>query len=123
MDRRQQGRLTNKEHRSRLFGKGFRGKGENNELFASTPPLEAFRAVISHAATTLNTASMERRKIIVNDVRRAYFNAKATRDIYIELPEEDDDYGNGMMSKLALCLYGTRHAPVNWQESLSLNLV
>ena len=30
---------------------------------------------------------------MTNDVRRAYFHAKATKDIYIEIPSEDEDAG------------------------------
>ena len=36
---------------------------------------------------------------MVNDVRRAYFYAKATRDVYIELPKEDPDFGGGKLAK------------------------
>ena len=61
---------------------------------------------------------------MVNDVARAYFYAKCTRDIYIELPEEDEQYGVGdTVGKLNLCLYGTRDAASNWQETLSSHLV
>ena len=111
-----------KDYRSRLVGKEFRQKGEN-ELFASTPPLEALRTVISHAASWSPDQPHRRRKVMVNDVRRAYFNAKATRDIYVELPEEDVDFGKDLLGKLELCLYGTRDAAVNWQEALSENLL
>ena len=34
---------------------------------------------------------------MVNDVRRAYFYAKASRDIYIELPAEDTDGNKDML--------------------------
>ena len=60
--------------------------------------------------------------VMVNDVRRAYFNAKITRDIYIEPPEEDPEYGTGKLGKLKLCLYGTRDAAEGWQETLSSHL-
>ena len=48
------------------------------------------------------------------DVRRAYFHAKARRDVYIELPEEDAE--PGMCGKLFKSLYGTRDAAENWEE-------
>ena len=60
---------------------------------------------------------------MTNDVSRAFFYAKVTRDIYIELPEEDPEYGTGKLGKLQLCLYGTRDAATNWQETLSNHLV
>ena len=58
---------------------------------------------------------------MVNDVRRAYFYAKIQRDVYIELPEEDEMHGK-MLGKLKLCLYGTRDAAKGWQETLSAHL-
>ena len=59
---------------------------------------------------------------MINDVRRAYFYAKIQRDVYIELPKEDPDYGKGLLGKLKLCLYGTRDAAKGWQETLSAHL-
>ena len=56
---------------------------------------------------------------MINDVRRAYFYAKARRDIYIEIPAEDPDGGPGVLGKLELCLYGTRDAAKWWQDTLS----
>ena len=42
------------------------------------------------------------------DIRRAYFYAKAKRDVYIKLPDEDAQ--EGMCGKLDLSMYGTRAA-------------
>ena len=70
--------------RSPLVGKEFREEPDQG-LFAATPPLEALRLVISHAATI----SEDRRVIMSNDVSRAFFHAPATRLMYIELPPED----------------------------------
>ena len=81
------GDSANPDYRSRLVGKEFKDKNEN-ELYASTPPLEGLRAVVSWAATW-STTTRRRRSLMINDVRRAYFNAKVQRDIYIELPRED----------------------------------
>ena len=60
--------------------------------------------------------------MMINDVRRAYFYAKARRDIYIEIPTEDPDAGPGVLGKLELCLYGTRDAAKGWQDTLSEQL-
>ena len=49
------------------------------------------------------------------DIREAYFHAKATRDVYIELPEEDRE--EGMCDKLNKTLYGTRDAARNWEAA------
>ena len=46
---------------------------------------------------------------MMNDVRRAYFYAKATRDVYIELPKEDSHSARGdMVGKLKLFVQDLR---------------
>ena len=50
---------------------------------------------------------------MVNDASRAYANAPATRDVFLELPHEDPDYGSGLVGKLRVCVYGTRDAGLN----------
>ena len=84
------------------------------------PPLETLRYVNSHAATWAEGEA--RRGVMINDARRAYSYAKATRDLYIELPAEDPEAGRDKLGKLKLCLYGTRDAAKGWQETLSLQL-
>ena len=55
---------------------------------------------------------------MVNDVKRAYFHAKCTRDVYVELAEEDKMEGDeDMCGKLELSMYGTRDAAKNWEET------
>ena len=76
------GDSVRKNYRSRLVGKEFKTYADDS-LYASTPPLEALRLIMSRAATDDGTV----RELMVNDVARAYFHAKCTRDIYIELPE------------------------------------
>ena len=60
---------------------------------------------------------------MINDVSRAYFYAKCTRDLYIELPPEDPEADPNFLGTLRLCLYGIRDAALNWQETLSEHLV
>ena len=114
------GDASDPEYRSRLVGREFAVE-KDDALYAATPPLEALRLIISHAGT--DTESGGRRALMINDVRRAYFYAKIQRDVYIELPAEDDQHGKGMLGKLRLCLYGTRDAAKGWQETLSAHLV
>ena len=47
------------------------------------------------------------------DVRRAYFHAKARRDVYVKLPREAP--GVGMCGKLNKAMYGTRDAAQHWE--------
>ena len=57
---------------------------------------------------------------MLNDVKRAYFHARAMRDVYVELPDEEKLRGEGdLVGKLQLCLYGTRNAASNWQETVA----
>ena len=113
------GDSVKRNYRSRLVGKEFKTYNDDT-LYASTPPLESLRMILSRAATDDGVP----RELMVNDVARAYFHAKCTRDIYVELPEEDEQFGIGdMVGKLNLCLYGTRDAALNWQETLSTHLV
>ena len=113
------GDSTDPDYRSRLVGREF-SICRDDALYDATPPLEALRLIISHAATILDDGP--RRTIMINDVRRAYFYAKIQRGVYIELPEEDDKRGTGTLGKLRLCLYGTRDAAKGWQETLSAHL-
>ena len=117
------GDVSKPNYRSRLVGKEFR-TGVDDSLFAATPPLEALRLIISRAATTIEEgkASGESRELMINDASRAYFYAKATRCIYIELPQEDDQAKPDEIGRLELSLYGTRDGAVNWQDTLSKHL-
>ena len=114
------GDFDNPRIRCRLVGKEFR-TGPDDALYASTPPLEALRVILSRAAT-VDVGGSER-EIMVNDVSRAYFYAKMTRPLYIEIPSEDPKASPELLGRLRLCLYGTRDAALNWQQTLSDHLV
>ena len=108
-------------HRSRLVGREF-NEGRDDTLYASTPPLEALRYIVSHAATEDPERPGIRRELMINDVRRAYFYAKQKRNVFINLPSEDPDAKEGEVGQLLLCLYGTRDAAKEWQGTLSDHL-
>ena len=76
------GDKLNPNHRSRLVAREF-NQGKDDTLYASTPPLEALRLIVSHAATIDAERPGERRELMVNDVRRAYFYAKQQRNVFI----------------------------------------
>ena len=114
------GDLDRPNIRCRLVGKEFRTTPDD-ALYASTPPLEALRLIVSRAATIGKKGSA--REIMINDVSRAYFYAVATRTMYIELPKEDPHYDPSLLGRLRLCLYGTRDAALNWQQTLSDHLI
>ena len=60
---------------------------------------------------------------MINDVRRAYFYARASGHLFVELPDEDQRKEPGMVGHLNLCLYGTRDAAKFWQQTLTEHLL
>ena len=89
------------------------------ELYASTPPLEALKVVLSEIATGKRGGKV----VDLVDVRRAYFCARARRKVFVELAPEDyqpDD--EHMCGLLRYSLYGTRDAAQNWEEELASTL-
>ena len=97
------GDRLNPNHRSRLVAREF-NQGKDDTLYASTPPLEAMRLIVSHASTIDPENPNVRRDLMVNDVRRAYFYAMLQRLIFIKLPEEDDEAKEDEVGQLLLCL-------------------
>ena len=83
-----------------LWQKEF-NNGVDPDMFASTPPIEALRDLLSKAATH----GEGQQCTMSNDVRRAFFNARVTREVYVQLPAEDIEPGDkDLVSKLNLCL-------------------
>ena len=126
------GDWENPNFRSRFVAKEF-NDGVAEGLFASTPPLEALRFLISEAATvdvgtqartswgaTCGTGEGEK-GLMINDVARAFFEAPVKRNKCVELPPEEgarpDEVG-----RLKQSLYGTRDASANFQEEVRLVL-
>ena len=59
--------------------------------------------VLSYAATVVTDRG--NLKILIADVKRAYFYAKARRYVYMELPVEDKAGNKDMLGKLKLNLW------------------
>ena len=114
------GDSINTNHRGRFVAMAF-NTSKVDGLFASTPPLEALKVLISCAATQAGDSVKEEEDqvMMVNDVARAYFEAPVTRIIAVELPGED---GGGKDSEfvglLQKSFYGTRDAAANFQEEV-----
>ena len=115
------GDSVNPECRSRLVGREF-NLGQDDTLDAATPPLEALRVILSNAASWHKDGKKMTRSVSISDFRRAYLYAKATRVLYVRIPQEDPDYRPGVLGRLRLCLYAIRHAAKGWQETLSAQL-
>ena len=106
------GDVTRPDYRSRLVGCELNLE-KRLDLFAATPPLESLRMICFICAS--NQKRNNPFRMLSIDVKRAYFYAKATRSVYIEIPIEDWQPGDeGKVGKLELSLYGTRDAAQNW---------
>jgi hypothetical protein len=107
-------------YRSRLVAKEF-NNGKEDGLFAGTPPLEALRYLVHEAATV--DGDNDDKVMMINDVARAFFEAKATRTICVEIPEESEEFDGGRnVAVLDMSLYGTRDAAMNWQEEVAMQM-
>ncbi len=108
--------------RSRCVAKEI-ARDARDDLFAGTPGLEAVRLLLSLLASS-NGGAVPNRRLMVLDIKRAFLNANATRELYIELPEEalneEDGDAVGLLQK---SMYGTRDAPMNWQVCLTETLL
>jgi hypothetical protein len=114
------GDKTQPNYRSRLVAKEY-NDGEQEGLFASTPPLEALRLIISMTATMSKGKSAKEKVIMTNDVARAFFEAKMKRTVCVEIPAEADVgelEREDAVGLLELSLYGTRDAAANFQEEV-----
>jgi hypothetical protein len=97
--------------RSRLVGREL-NLSKRDDLFAGTPPLESLRYIVSRCASRRGNL------IMAIDVKRAYFYAPVTRDVFIEIPADDFQPGDEhRVARLNLSLYGTRDAAQNWVKA------
>ena len=66
---------------------------KREDLFAATPPLEAIKMLMSAAMTEGIGYEKGKEemgmKIEFIDIKRAYLQAEAKREVFVELPEED----------------------------------
>ena len=109
------------DYRSRLVGREIK-TNVRPDLFAATPPLETIKLLIERCAQGQNRTRPLRIGIV--DVRRAYFYAEASREVYISIPEEDRLPGDeNKVGRLRLSLYGTRDAAQNWQREYTRFLI
>ena len=98
--------------RSRIVAKDFK-MDARPDFFAATPPLEYLMYLVSRCASS--QLGRNKTKLMVQDVKKAYFCAPATRDVYVELLPERAQLG--MCAKLNKSFYGTRDAALNWAQA------
>ena len=100
--------------RSRWVAKEY-NTGPRPDLFCAKSPLEGVKFVISDAVSSKQKGTV----LLVIDVRRAYFYAKARRRVCIELPAGDGGGpGSRQCGLLRKSLYGTRAAAQIWECEL-----
>ncbi|MDA8609425.1 hypothetical protein N9L19_00760 [bacterium] len=91
-------------------------------VLAGTLPFEALKFLVHQAATVRPDEEMQSKVIMINDVARAFFEAAATRNICIEIPEDDlseADRRHDKVGHLQMSLYGTWGTLINWQEEVA----
>ena len=91
------------------------------DLYAATPPAGAQNLLLSMLCTRLSRRR-KRYELCFLDVRRAFFHAQATEEVFVELPEEDREAGKDLVGLLLKSMYGTRSASRNWQKQLGEDL-
>jgi len=97
---------ANPDYRSRLVGREI-NTGVRPDLFSATPPLETLKLLISHCAQ--NQQEVNPVRLATIDIKRAYFYAKARRDVYVKIPDEDMEPGDeNRVAKLRLSLWHAR---------------
>ena len=79
------------------------------DLFAAMRPLEYLRYLLSRCASS--QLGSQKTKLMIQDVKKAYFYAPATRDVYADLPPERAQLG--MVAKLYKSLYGICDVALN----------
>lgn len=111
---------ANPEIRSRLVARQLKAHGgiDLDSLFAATPPYAMVNVFLSFACTFKSRRGLPY-KISFKDVRRAYFHACATEEIFCELPAELAGKFPGCIVLLLKSLYGTRSAAKNWQMEVT----
>jgi len=108
-------------YRSRLVAQEVK-KGSLAEHFAAMPPLAALKSLLQIAVTKnlpdrKGKMRRESEKLVLGflDVKRAHFCSKATRELYVELPEECGQ-PKGKVGLLRRSMYGCRDAGFNWEQ-------
>ena len=112
------GDQTKPKYRSRNVAREI-ACSKQDGLFAATPPLEVMKLLLS----TL-TSSNKGERLMIMDVKRAYFHARSKRVTYVQLPPEDIGPGEeGMCGRLNFSVYGTRDAAANWSDDYTQSQV
>ena len=109
------GDLSDPDVRCRLVAQEVNhGDGPTDAFYAATPPLEAKRMLMSQWATERKRDGQILKLSFVNS-RKACFNGRTNRSLYVRLPPELGLPRN-TVGKLERCMYGTRDAGAIWES-------
>ena len=90
--------------------------GDKNDMFAaSTPPLEAKRLLFAKYVSQKTSRNGSPLRLGFVDIRKAYFNAIPTRQIFMKIPKEMGLPPNAVAQQIR-CVYGTRDAGKLWED-------
>ena len=85
-------------------------------MFAPTPPLLASRWLCSKMASQ-SRMGLKDGRLMALDFSKAFLYGDVSREIYIELPDEDGRKEAGAnIGLLRKSMYGLRDAPLIWQK-------
>ena len=104
----------NTNYRSRFVAREI-NTHKRDDLFAATPPLEALKIILS-----MTTSGNHAEVVMINDISRVFFHAKAKREVYVQLPSEGGGAsGEPMCGQFNCSMHGTRDAAQNRYEEYS----
>ena len=89
---------------------------ESANLFASSPPREAVKFLISAAMTKRASRNNRPLKLISIDVKKAHSCSEVLRVLCVEPPPETNEPPNTVW-RLQRHMYGTRDVAAAWNES------
>lgn len=99
----------------------------SDAFFASTPPLEATRLHLSHAATKKKTPAGRYRELhficIYIYIKKAYFNRIQQRTLHLCVHKELGPHMGPSPARKDVCVFGTRDAGKIWEETYAQALL
>ena len=112
------GDLAKPDIRARLLAREIRRKGWD-AVFAATPPLWAFRYLLSELATN-DPSSNRSKKLMIIDLKRAFFHSESSGKTFVKPPHLR---GTTRCWRLLKSMYGTLHAASEFQDTFNFTLV
>ena len=113
------------EIRCRLVAKEVKKRNNTEEesakFFASTPPLEEVKFLISEAMTKRVSRNNRPLKLSFIDVKKEHLCSEVLRELYVEPPPEANEPRN-IVWRLQRAMYGTRDAAAAWEQEWTRTL-